>query len=86
MPAPLQFAEHALALHLLLQRPQRLVDIVVADIDGNDDALLSIRCGKVAKWKEPALGGPFRLSPCRAQSIRRRFSAEDLPSRPGCSS
>jgi hypothetical protein len=31
MPAQLHFAEKALALHLLLQRPEGLVDIVVAD-------------------------------------------------------
>jgi hypothetical protein len=31
MAAQLHFAEKALALHLLLQRPKRLVDVVVAD-------------------------------------------------------
>ena len=31
MPTELHLAEDALALHLLLQRPEGLVDIVVAD-------------------------------------------------------
>jgi hypothetical protein len=31
MAAQLHLAKHALALHLLLQHPQRLVDIVVTD-------------------------------------------------------
>jgi hypothetical protein len=31
MPAQLHFAENALALHLLLERPESLVDIVVAN-------------------------------------------------------
>ena len=28
----LHFAEHAFALHLLLERPERLIDIVVANL------------------------------------------------------
>ena len=34
--AQLHFAEYALALHLLLQRLQGLIDIIVADCDVND--------------------------------------------------
>ena len=34
---PLHFAERALALHLLLQRFQRLVDVVVANENLDDD-------------------------------------------------
>ena len=37
MHVPLHFAERAFALHLFLQGLQRLVDIIVADENLNDD-------------------------------------------------
>ena len=38
MSAKLHFAENPLALHLLLERAERLIDIVVADENVNDGA------------------------------------------------
>ena len=47
MHVPLHFAERAFALHLLLQRFQRLVDVVVADKNLNQRSL---------SFEQPAAG------------------------------
>jgi len=60
MDVPLHFAERAFTLHLLLQGFQRLVDIIVADENLNDDLvlrerrrrLISAPCGQKFKRRE----------------------------------
>jgi hypothetical protein len=42
MHVPLHFTERTFALHLLLERLQRLVDIIVAHENLNDDQVLQI--------------------------------------------
>jgi len=48
MAAQLHFAEHALALHLLLQHFEGLIDIVVTDEDLHAAFLL----GRAVKWTD----------------------------------
>jgi len=67
MAAEFHFAENALALHLLLQRPESLVDIVIADenlhaaflfdraVDGTEDQ--GARAAGIRLWTLGADGG-----------------------------
>ena len=48
--AQLHFAEYALALHLLLQRFQGLVDIIVADCDVNDGTSPASKFDYATDW------------------------------------
>src|SRR5947209_11761303 len=57
MAAELHLAENALTLHLLLQHPERLIDIVVAD-----ENLHSHYLSAVERLKKPRRrGGPIRI-------------------------
>jgi len=53
MHVPLHFAERAFALHLLLQGFQRLVDIIVADENLNDDQFSGASSG--ARSRKPRM-------------------------------
>ncbi len=53
--APLHFAERAFALHLLLERAERLLDIVVADYDLNQGNTLLLNA-KTPQGRVPPAG------------------------------
>ena len=61
MHVPLHFAERAFALHLLLQRLERLVDVVVADKNLNQRSL-SFGCPPLAlaAWRSKNKTGASR--------------------------
>ena len=67
MVAPLHFAESAFPLHLLFERFQRLIDVVVANENLNDDPSSSWSFGKrlVRRSAKAELLGPG-LYPMRA--------------------
>src|SRR5262249_19894086 len=72
MPAGLHFAEYALALHLLLERPEGLVDVIVANDDLHGcSALLSSLPGLSGRTKWDGLRGRANPLGRRIPAIRR---------------
>jgi hypothetical protein len=75
MLAELHFAEKAFALHLLLQRPEGLVDIVVADEN------LHVVCSSLISLIGPTAEAPAPLAHGYAQTLfslpTRKFHSDE---------
>ena len=73
MHVPLHLAERAFTLHLLLQGLQRLVDIIVADENLNDDLVLRER-------RRRLISAPGEQKFKRREKLSRRLR-EPIPER-----
>ena len=61
MDVPLHFAERAFALHLLLQRLEGLVDVVVADENLNQSYLSCYPFPLGQSWGQAAANGQYLI-------------------------